>query len=249
MPALNRVAAIDGGPRGGRARGRRQRAGAEVERDDGREPLAGRRHNMKVVKLLLAMAALVAPTAARAADKALLIELPNQVYPSAVSSDLTVVGGLGEGGGFYWMPTTGVVYVGGWQALSTSRDGNTIVGEALDANKLKQAGIWQRAIEWRLLGSIAASALPCDDLLSVAIDSSADGRALVGLAWNTCNIARAFRWEESTGMVNLGSTVADRSSRADAISGDATARPTSTMPRRTSAIPSASARACCTSST
>jgi hypothetical protein len=25
-----------------------------------------------------------------------------------------VVGGLGTGGGFYWMPTTGVIYAGGF---------------------------------------------------------------------------------------------------------------------------------------
>ena len=150
----------------------------------------------------------------------MLIELPYQVFPSGVSSDLTVVGGLGEGGGFYWMPTSGVVYIGGRQALATSRNGNTIVGEALDASKLKQAAIWLGGTEWRLLGSIVPNPRPCDDLLSIAIQTSADGRVLVGLAWDGCGIARAFRWEESTGMVNLGSTVEGRSSRADAISGD-----------------------------
>ena len=87
----------------------------------------------RVAVLFLAIAALTGSTATRAADKALLIELPNQVFPSGVSSDFTVVGGLGEGGGFHWMPTSGVVFIGGHQALSTSRDGNTIVGEALDA--------------------------------------------------------------------------------------------------------------------
>ena len=71
----------------------------------------------------------------------------------------------------------------------------------------KQAAIWLGGTEWRLLGSIVPDPRPCDDLLSIAIQTSADGRVLVGLAWDGCAIARAFRWEESTGMVNLGSTV------------------------------------------
>ncbi|HJS59301.1 MAG TPA: hypothetical protein VKA01_14460 [Vicinamibacteria bacterium] len=172
--------------------------------------------------LLLALATLTASTATQAANAALLIELPDRVLPSGVSSDLTVVGGLGEGGGFHWMPTSGVVFIGGRQALSTSRDGDTIVGEALDASRLQQAAIWQRGTEWRLLGSIVPNARPCDADLSVAIQVSGNGKVVVGLGWDTCSTARAFRWEESTGMVNLGSTVAGRGSRADAVSGDGT---------------------------
>ena len=174
----------------------------------------------RVAALFLALAALTVSTATQAADKALLIELPNQVFPSGVSSDLTVVGGLGEGGGFHWMPTSGVVFIGGRQALSTSRDGNTIVGEALDARGLQQAAIWLRGTEWQLLGSIPPNAQPCDADLSIAIQVSGDGKVVVGLGWDACSVARAFRWEESTGMVNLGSTVAGRGSRADAVSGD-----------------------------
>jgi probable HAF family extracellular repeat protein len=174
----------------------------------------------RALALVVTIAASMAATATSAADKALLIELPDQVFPSAVSSDMTVVGGLGQGGGFYWLPTSGLVLIGGKQALSTSRNGDTIVGEAIHSDGSEQAGIWLRATEWRLLGSIVPNARPCDADLSIAIDASADGKAVVGLAWDTCDIARAFRWEESTGMVNLGSTVADRSSRADGISGD-----------------------------
>ena len=153
-------------------------------------------------------------------DKPMLVVLPTGALPLGVSSGGTVVGFLRSGGGFYWMPTSGVVYVGGYQALTVSRDGRTIAGDALDANRIHQAGIWQRAAEWRLLGSITPTAQPCDDLLSTANKSSADGRVLVGLAWDTCAVARAFRWEESTGMVNLGTTVPNRSTRANGVSGD-----------------------------
>ncbi len=51
---------------------------------------------------------------------------------------------------------------------------------------------------------IAPNAAPCDALLSSTYDISEDGKVIVGLAWNGCNFARAFRWEESTGMVDLG---------------------------------------------
>jgi probable HAF family extracellular repeat protein len=168
---------------------------------------------------VVTIAALMAATTANAADKAVLIELPDQVFPSGVASDSTVVGAFGEGGGFYWLPTSGLVFIGGRQALATSRNGDTIVGEAIHSNGSQQAAIWQRGTEWRLLGSIG-NAQPCDADLSIAIDASADGKAVVGLAWDGCSIAHAFRWEESTGMVDLGSTVAGRSSRADGISGD-----------------------------
>jgi probable HAF family extracellular repeat protein len=113
------------------------------------------------------------------------------------------------------MPTTGVVYVGGVSATAISRDGRTIVGTSRDARNINQAAIWQRAAEWRLPGSIAPNAAPCDELLSSSFKTSADAKVIVGLAWNGCTIARAFRWEDSTGMADLGSTVSGRSSRAD----------------------------------
>ena len=94
-------------------------------------------------------------------------------------------------------------------------------GRSPDARGSQQAAIWLRGTEWRLLGR-GSSPMPgpCDADLSIAIQVSGDGKVVVGLGWDTRSVARAFRWEESTGMVNLGSTVADRSSRADAVSGD-----------------------------
>jgi probable HAF family extracellular repeat protein len=101
-----------------------------------------------------------------------------------------------------------------------SRDGRTIVGRALDANGKENAAIWLGGTEWRLLGSFHPNALPCDYLLSGSFGASDDGRVIVGLGWDGCRFARAFRWEESTGMVDLGSTVENRSSRANDVSGD-----------------------------
>jgi len=169
---------------------------------------------------LLALALCALTSGARAEDKALLIELPDGALPRQISSSGMVVGGLMTGGGFYWMPTTGVIYIGGKEADSVSRDGTAITGTAFDNRNVSQAAIWQRAAEWRLLGSIVPNAQPCDELLSSSYDSSDDGKVIVGLAWNGCGIARAFRWEESTGMVDLGSTVQGSGSRANGVSGD-----------------------------
>ena len=131
-----------------------------------------------------------------------------------------VVGELMSGGGFYWLPTKGVIYVGGQKAEAVSLSGDTIAGTAYDARNVTQAAIWQRAAEWRLLGSVVPNAVPCDALLSSTYDTSEDGKVIVGLAWNGCNFARAFRWEESTGMVDLGTLTAGLSTRANGISGD-----------------------------
>jgi probable HAF family extracellular repeat protein len=70
------------------------------------------------------------------------------------------------------------------------------------------------------LGSIVPNPAPCDNLISSVFGGNGDGSVLVGLAWNGCRIARAFRWEEATGMVDLGSTVEGQSSRANGVSGD-----------------------------
>jgi len=156
-----------------------------------------------------------------AGNQAVMFTLADSALPGDVGANGSmIVGGFRRGGGFYWMPTTGVVFVGGNSASSISRDGKTIVGTAFDSQRRSQAAIWLRSAEWKLLGSVVPNAVPCDDLLSSSYGASADGKVVVGLAWNGCNFARAFRWEESTGMVDLGSTVAGRSSRANGVSGD-----------------------------
>jgi probable HAF family extracellular repeat protein len=101
-----------------------------------------------------------------------------------------------------------------------SRDGRTIVGDVFDANGKENAAIWQGGKEWRVLGSFHPNALSCDAFLSSAWGASDDGRVIVGLGWDGCKFAHAFRWEESTGMVDLGSIVSGQSTRANDVSGD-----------------------------
>jgi probable HAF family extracellular repeat protein len=165
---------------------------------------------------------LLAPTlAARADDKTLFIELElrGSPLPAAVTGNgAMIVGNFDGGGGFYWMPTTGVIFSGGRSASAVSADGRTIVGTAVERG-VDNAAIWLRGTEWRMLGGVPGGAA-CFTDLSTGTDTSRDGSVVVGFAWLGCGLVHAFRWEESTGMVDLGSTVAGESSQAHAVSGD-----------------------------
>jgi probable HAF family extracellular repeat protein len=105
------------------------------------------------------------------------------------------------------------------RVAAVSRDGKTLVGTAYDPAGLEQAAIWTGGTSWRLLGPIRPGAQRCDNLLTSSFGASDDARVIVGLGWDGCNYARAFRWEESTGMVDLGS-LSGESTRANGASGD-----------------------------
>jgi probable HAF family extracellular repeat protein len=174
-----------------------------------------------------AVCAVVLPFACGVAEAAppegrpLFITLPPEALPLNVgAAGFVAVGAFFSGGALTWMPAGGVTALGGTQAVAVSLDGKTIVGRALDTGGFENAAIWTGGTSWRLLGSFTPDARPCDLLLSGAFGASDDGRVVVGLGWDGCSFARAFRWEESTGMVDLGSTVEGRSSRANSVSGD-----------------------------
>jgi probable HAF family extracellular repeat protein len=169
------------------------------------------------------MALVLAQPIRPSATNALLIELDPRAgaLAAAVSANnYVVVGGLDGGGGFYWMPTHGVIFNGGVASEDVSGDGRTIVGIAQDAGGITQAGIWIRSTEWQLLGSFTPTAAPCSGALSSAYGVSRDGQVVVGLARDGCALSHAFRWTPSNGMVDLGSSVQGRASLASAVSGD-----------------------------
>ena len=161
-------------------------------------------------------------TVGAASDQTVLIEVSpgSLALTNAVSaSGAIAVGNFSDGGAFYWMPTTGVIFMGGNSALDVSRDGHTVVGSANDANGIRQAAIWAGSTQWRLLGSFTPTAAPCDTSLSTALGTSADGSVVVGSANDGCTVTHAFRWT-AAGMADLGSTVAGEPSVAQGVSGD-----------------------------
>ena len=76
---------------------------------------------------------------------------------------------------------------------------------------------------WNNLGGIGAFCTggPGDETSS-GWNISGDGTSVVGLGWfEFCGPAHAIQWDESSGMTNdLGSTVVDRSSRANGVNTD-----------------------------
>jgi len=175
---------------------------------------------MRLLKLLAALMLVASTLTLRAQDKAFLLEIEprSEALLAAVSaSGAVAVGNFNGGGGLYWMPTSGVVSIAGVFGTGVSGDGRTIVGSALDANRNRNAAIWQRGAEWRMLGGLPNS-VPCDGL-SAALGVSRDGKVVVGQAVKSCTLSHAFRWDESGGMVEL-SSVAGQDSRASAVSAD-----------------------------
>jgi uncharacterized membrane protein len=152
------------------------------------------------------------------------IQVQGLAPTSIALNGFMMAGDFTEGGAYYWMPTSGVTLIGG-ESGNISRNGRTIVGSLLDANGFQQPAMWQGGTSWRLLGPLVPNAVPCDRTLGHASATSGDGRFVVGGGYystsstNACNLFTAFRWDEATGYVRLGS-LSGGVSRADAISAD-----------------------------
>jgi probable HAF family extracellular repeat protein len=138
---------------------------------------------------------------------------------SACSANGDVVVGTYSGGGaFRWSVDGGLEPIGGLEALDVSEDGNVIAG-TIDVDGLETAAYWTEADGWQMLGEMPGGA-SCDASLSSSYGTNGDGSIVVGLGWIASCRAHGFRWDADSGMVDLGSTVADRSSRANDVSGD-----------------------------
>jgi len=134
--------------------------------------------------------------------------------PTDMSGDGTVV----VGSLFRWTASTGVVGIGGaGGSTCISWDGSTIASDAVDpVSGNITAAIWQGGTSWQNLGGLPGQS-PCGNDLSSSYGISEDGSVIAGLGWITGCGAHAFRWEQSTGMVDLGSSVAGQSSRANRV--------------------------------
>jgi hypothetical protein len=82
-------------------------------------------------------------------------------------------------------------------ATAISADGRVT---AMRGNEPLHAAVFEETAGWRDLGS--PHAVGCDQDVASAWDISADGRVVVGLAWNGCT-PDAFRWTEAGGFTRL----------------------------------------------
>jgi probable HAF family extracellular repeat protein len=174
------------------------------------------------LKRMTATALLFAGGSVLAADiPQAFIELPVGSTATGISADGSIVVGTSNtGGAFRWSEADGYVLIGGTNSsggLSISADGQTIVGSATDLDGFENAAIWLGGTSWQTLGGLGAA---CDAFLSSSWGVSGDGSTVVGLGYNGCSHARAFSWQQSTGMVDLGTLVPGKPSRANDISDD-----------------------------
>src|SRR5262249_15826689 len=129
----------------------------------------------------------------------------------------TVVGV--QNGAFKWTQENRLMRLGGaGGVVSVSSDSSVVSGDVKDSANKTTAGRWTQAGSWQSLGGLEGST-GCDNNLSNAYATSGDGAKVVGLAWLSNCRARAFVWEQSTGMVDLGS-LGPNSSRASGIFAD-----------------------------
>ncbi len=134
-----------------------------------------------------------------------------------ISADGTTVVGI-AGGGFVWTDTSGATSIGGMEAFAVSGDGSVVCGTMQDGAGIEMPGIWTAVSGWTGLGGLPGQQ-PAGGSHGSGYDISADGSVAVGLAWLTSFKARGFRWESTTGMVELPQS-GPNSSRASAVSGD-----------------------------
>ncbi len=146
--------------------------------------------------------------------------LPAGTQAQEVSDDGNVVVGTTASTGFRWTPRGGYAVLSGPAAslgvnVAVSADGSSITSDVLDANNKMHAAMWAGGSTWNQFPAFVS----CDAFLLNAYDINANGSIVVGLAWIAGCQAHAFRWDATNGTVDLGTIVAGRSSRANAVNG------------------------------
>ena len=174
-----------------------------------------------------ACAALLATTGALAGGKTKLVALGAPgLSPTGISADGTKIVGSGYFGApiFTWTEADGVVDLGsgcvaGHPAISG--DGSTVLGCGQDDSGTFSAALWSGS-GWQLLEPVPGG-VPCGQDVSSGWGIDYYGHTAVGLVWlaQECR-AHGGSWDLLAGgsAADLGSTVPNSASRANAISGD-----------------------------
>lgn len=173
------------------------------------------------------MIALAAGAAASSAS-AQFWDLGNSYLSNQISDTGVVVGDNNATGTYFmWSAGAGAMDIGGVIAVngpggvaSISRDGQWVAGTNTRADGTWGMGRYNVSTgTWAELPGMPGGGV-IDNSLSSGWGISGDGQTVVGLGWLPNARAHAIAWNQSTGTVDLGSTVADRSSRANATNYD-----------------------------
>jgi uncharacterized membrane protein len=144
---------------------------------------------------------------------------------NSVSNNGQIVVGNAGSNNLIWTEANGLQSIGGITngfpmggQASISNDGSKISATVTNPdNDFNEMGYYDVATQtWTYLGGIGG---PIDGSISSAWSISGDGSMAVGLGWIGGN-AHAIKWTENEGMVDMGSTVANRSSRANDANND-----------------------------
>ncbi|MCA9284089.1 MAG: hypothetical protein KDA22_02650 [Phycisphaerales bacterium] len=180
--------------------------------------------NTTTIRILTAVAATGMANLALASD--FYTAPANAGLLEGISDNGVGAGSFGTTEYFIWTVDGGMQLIGGTIPGNSvggqgkiSNDGLFVSGTSLNpdsgVNEMSRYDV--TAGEWMLLGGIGDS---CDSETSSGWAISGDGNSVVGLGWLGCADAHASQWTDGSGMADLGSTVVDQSSRANAANFD-----------------------------
>lgn len=144
------------------------------------------------------------------------------------SADGSVVVGYDASQHFMWTEGSGVMLIGGSAPgggiggqTAISADGTLISGTRINpSNNLGELSSYDVGTgQWTSHGSLGSAS---GNSASSAWGISADGGTIVGLGWISAGSAHGIRYTDAEGVVDLGSTVSGRSSRANVANSDGT---------------------------
>lgn len=166
-------------------------------------------------------------SAAPAFGEASYVQLGNGPLLSTVNGDGSICGGSYLTGGYFvYHKDWGVVSIGGTSAgdgvggqAKLSADGNRMCGTALNSGSgLNELSVFDLTdFTWSHKGGIGSNN---GVETSSGWGISHDGTTVVGLGWIPGQKAHAVAWQEATGTIDLGSSVVNRSCRANAANGN-----------------------------
>jgi hypothetical protein len=148
--------------------------------------------------------------------------LGSGLFASGAANNGTVVGYGADGTPYWiWTPSGGLMSIGGVSPGSgvggegsISDDGDkvgfTVFNTVSGFNEFALYDVSDATTT--PLGGIGG---PCSTEISSGWGISGDGTSAVGLGWLTCSSAHATQWKQGVGTFDLGSTVVNRSSRAN----------------------------------